>query len=95
MDFRISGKRVLHVQVKENRLLSELKSKTEKHFMEKIGDAIKKDDRPFHPHITIANRDMKPPILKKHGNTFQPKNLRNHLIYNSISLLKLSQVNGM
>ena len=53
-------KKVLYIQVKENVWLSELKSQAEKHFMEKFGDCIKKDDRSFHPHVTIANRDMKP-----------------------------------
>jgi len=85
------GKRVLYIQVKENILLSDLKNQAERHFMERIGDAIKKDDRPFHPHITIANRDMKPAHFEKAWEHFSNKKFRESFDINSISLLKLGQ----
>ena len=85
------GKRVLYIQVKENILLGELKNQAERHFMLRIGDAIKKDERPFHPHITIANRDMKPAHFEKAWEHFSNKNFSESFDISSISLLKLSQ----
>lgn len=87
------GKEVLYIQVKENILLSELKNHAEKHFMEQFGDSIKKDDRPFHPHITIANRDMKPAHFAKAWEHFSNKKFNESFDINSISLLKLGQDN--
>ena len=84
-------KNVLYIQVKKNTWLSELKSLTEKHFMERTGDVIKKDDRPFHPHITIANRDMKPAHFEKAWEHFSSKEFSEAFDMNSISLLKLIQ----
>ena len=59
--------------------------------MERIGDAIKKDDRFFHPHITIANRDMKPAHFEKAWEHFSNKKFSETFDMNSISLLKLGQ----
>jgi 2'-5' RNA ligase len=58
--------------------------------MEKIGDSIKKDDRPFHPHITIANRDMKPARFEKAWEHFSNKEFTESFDTNSIFLLKLN-----
>lgn len=47
--------KVIFVGVEKNEALGELKSALEDH-LEKY--PIKKDTRPFHPHLTIANRDL-------------------------------------
>lgn len=47
--------RVIFVQVQPDERLLQLKKKVEDNLP---GFPIKKDDRPFHPHITIANRDL-------------------------------------
>jgi len=84
------GKRVLYVHVKENLLIGEIKNQVEKHFMEKIAGSIKKDDRPFHPHITIANRDMKPSHFEKAWEYFSNKEFKETFYTNTISLLRLN-----
>jgi 2'-5' RNA ligase len=49
--------RVIYVHVIENSLLANLKVKLEEELLLK-DYPIKKENRPFHPHVTIANRDL-------------------------------------
>jgi 2'-5' RNA ligase len=83
-------KAVLYLRILENPLLGYLKSQVEKYFTEKIGSFFKKDDRPFQPHITIANRDMKPAHFEEAWEHFSTKSFKESFDSNSISLLKLS-----
>jgi 2'-5' RNA ligase len=82
--------RVLFINVEENKILNDLKIQTENHFMESFGNCIKKDNRPFHPHITIANRDMKPSHFEKAWEYFSKKEFKESFTNKTISLLKLS-----
>jgi 2'-5' RNA ligase len=88
-DFSHFNKRVLFINVKENPALAEIKQQTEKHFIQMPGNAIKTDDRAFHPHITIANRDLKPADFVKAWQHFAKKNFKEMFQVKSISLLKL------
>ena len=83
-------KSVLFVQIVGNSSLGELKEQVEKYFYEKIGAFFKKEDRPFHPHITIANRDMKPAHFEEAWEHFSNKTFKEGFNSNSISLLKLN-----
>ena len=83
-------KKVLFVQVKENASLGELKGGTEKYFSGKFGAIFKKDDRAFHPHITVANRDMKPSHFEQAWGHFSNMIFEESFSSNSISLLKLN-----
>ena len=83
-------KKVLFARIKENVSLAELKSEVEKYFSGKFGAIFKKDDRPFHPHITIANRDMKPSHFEQASEHFSNMTLKETFNSNSISLLKLN-----
>jgi 2'-5' RNA ligase len=85
------GNRVLFIQVKENPALQEMQRQTEKHFLPYFNDVKKKDIRPFHPHITIANRDMKPGDFQKAWQNFSEKKFNDAFCTKAISLLKLSQ----
>lgn len=84
------GKKILFVQVKANSALEELKKQTENHFMQSFGNIIKKDDRLFHPHITIATRDLKPQDFSKAWEYFSKKNFSATFQSRTITLLKLS-----
>lgn len=84
-------KRVLFVDVETSPELEQLKKQAEDHFV-KIFPAIKKDTRPFHPHITIANRDMKPSHFEKAWEYFKLLKLDENLTTKTVMLLKL--VNG-
>jgi len=83
-------KKVLFVHVKENASLVELKGGVEKYFTGKFGVIFKKDDRPFHPHITIANRDMKLSHFEQAWDHFSILIFKESFNSSSISLLKLS-----
>ena len=83
------GRRVLFVSVKENLALKELKSQVEEHFIKSFSASIQKDDRPFHPHITIANRDLKPSDFEKAWQNFNNKEFHEIFLTKRISLLKL------
>ena len=84
------ARRVLFIGVKENPALEEIKKQTEFHLMKSFSDVIKTDDRPFHPHITIANRDLKPSDFIKAWEHFSKKDFKEIFHSRTISLLKLS-----
>jgi 2'-5' RNA ligase len=84
------GKRVLFAAVRENHSLEEVKKQAEDHFAESCHDIVKKDDRPFHPHITIANRDLKPGDFEKAWQHFSEKPFTEAFRTQTISLLKLT-----
>jgi 2'-5' RNA ligase len=88
-DFSHFNKRVLFINVKENSELEEIKKQTEKHFIQLFGETIKIDDRPFHPHVTIANRDLKPFDFIKAWEHFSKKKFKETFRSGTISLLKL------
>lgn len=51
--------RVIFVNVEENVPLGQLKQSLEDHALSRNRYPIKKETRPFHPHLTIANRDLR------------------------------------
>ena len=53
-------KRVLFVAVDDNPNLDILQHETFDHIIEQFGDKVKKEEQRFHPHITLATRDLKP-----------------------------------
>ena len=81
-------KRVLFVAVENSPELEQLKKEAEDHFV-KLFPAKKKDTRPFHPHITIANRDMKPSHFETAWEHFLKKEISEVFDAKTISLLKL------
>ena len=82
--------RVLFIAVNENQQLSVLCKETEKHFIQHFKGIIKPDDRPFHPHITIANRDIKPGDFISAWQHFSNEKFEESFQTNAISLLKLN-----
>ncbi len=89
-NFSHFGKRVLFARVQENPSLDEFRNQVENHFLRAYGDLIKKNDRPFHPHITIANRDLKPGDFKKAWQHFSNKIFKEKFHSKTVSLLKLT-----
>lgn len=83
------GKRVLYANVVANPALEELQQQTAEYFVQLFPDEIKKDERPFHPHITIATRDMKPSAFQEAWEEFSKKQLIERFTVTNISLLKL------
>jgi 2'-5' RNA ligase len=93
LTIRVNGfshfnRKVLYAVVTGNTAIEELKKQVEFHFMSSI-DVIKKDDRPFHPHITIATRDLKPSDFIKAWDHFSTKEFTASFTTRTISLMKL------
>jgi len=84
------GKSVLFLVVKDNPLLQDLQNQVMKYFQEPFNEVIKNNDRPFHPHITIATRDLKPGDLRKALEHFNNEKYFHSFQTKSISVLKLS-----
>lgn len=94
IEIRLEGyshfnRQVLFVNVKANPSIEELKNQAEDHFIQSFGDIIKKDTRPFHPHVTIATRDLKPGDFEKAWDHFAKKEFNESFSAATISLLKL------
>ena len=51
--------KVIFVGIEENKLLEQLKLSLEQYLTSLQKYPIKKELRPFHPHLTIANRDLR------------------------------------
>lgn len=82
-------KKVLFVNVTENLLLTEFKKEAESYFVRHFGSEIKKDDRAFHPHITVATRDVRPSAFTSAWSYFSTMELEESFTTSSLSLLKL------
>jgi 2'-5' RNA ligase len=85
------AKRVLYISVKPNEHLERIKQETEDHFISLLGEVIKKETKPFVPHITIANRDVKPPDFDKAWAHFMNRKFEAVFQTQQISLLKLAE----
>lgn len=83
------NKRVLFASVVENPALEELKKQAEQHFSLAFPGIVRKDDRTFHPHVTIANRDLKPGDFDKAWTYFSQLSFSATFRTRTISLLKL------
>ncbi len=83
--------RVLFIKVKEDASLNILRKEVEDHFIQAFDNAIKPDERPFHPHITIANRDMKPGDFDEAWQHFEKEEFEESFQTNTLSLLKLTE----
>jgi 2'-5' RNA ligase len=66
--FASFGERTLFISVPENSSLNRLKDKISEAMQGLENAKVKPDTRPFHPHITIATRDIRKGILRKPGN---------------------------
>jgi 2'-5' RNA ligase len=82
--------RVLFVKTDNSAALQTIKKQTELHFSQSFGNIIKIDERPFHPHVTIANRDLRPGDFIKAWEYFSKLEFNENFLANTISLLKLS-----
>lgn len=50
--------KVIFVHVQPGEELLQIKYRLDEHLIPLKGFSFKKEQRPFHPHITIANRDL-------------------------------------
>ena len=85
--------KTIFIALAPNAYLDEVKKATDKHFSILPGYKIKKDDRPFHPHITIATRDLYKRSFHEAWSFFAQKEFREEWTATGISLLRHNKKN--
>lgn len=84
------GKRVLFIGVKENPMLARLRQSLLEWMHRQWPDAVKKDDRPFHPHVTLASRDLPPSHFEEAFQYLSHAGFSATVTADRISLLRLA-----
>ncbi len=86
-DFSSFAARTLFIAVEENKKLKEIKRAADV-FFRATDYKIKKEARPFHPHITIATRDLHKKDFWEAWQHFKDKPFKENFIATGLSLLK-------
>jgi 2'-5' RNA ligase len=81
------GKRVLFVRIEDQPELQALQEAFNGHMQLLAGGNMKADDRPFHPHVTIATRDMTPAAFREAWEHFSRMDYRAAMDLDTISLM--------
>lgn len=81
--------RVVYINVKESEVLFELQKQLVKHVKQQLQIFNQAEDmRGFHPHVTIAFRDLKKPTFYRVWEEFENKSFEQDFRCDSICLLK-------
>ncbi len=89
-DFAWFEPRVIYVNVQSNEQLFELHSRLTSYAKQELKLFNEAEDlRGFHPHVTIASRDLKKPIFYELQESFKSRKLEGIFGYQGFSLLKL------
>lgn len=88
-DYQCFEPRVVFISVPENPLLFDLQQSLVKHAKQKLQLFNQSDDmRGFHPHVTVAFRDLKKPVFYKLWEEYKDKPFEAEFECASICLLK-------
>lgn len=79
--------RVLYVDVTGNKPLQQLQAALEESLL-RLAFPVKKSTRPFHPHVTVANRDLDKQYFQQAWSHFKDQLFRADFPASGISLLK-------
>ena len=85
--------RTIFLAVSPNKTLDEIKQASDKYFTNKLLYKMKFDSRPFHPHITIATRDLHKKAFHEAWPYFENKEFLETWQANGISLLRHNKKN--
>jgi 2'-5' RNA ligase len=80
--------RVIYVDVLPGTPLNELRTALETTLLQSNRFPIKKEERPFHPHVTIANRDLRNEDFPQAWQHFQQLNYEASFTASAIALLR-------
>lgn len=80
--------RTIFIDVILNESLKAAKANTEKYLLSNGRYKIKKEDRPFHPHITIATRDLQKKCFHEAWLIFEEKKFIAEWIAEGLSILR-------
>jgi 2'-5' RNA ligase len=91
-DFAFFEPRVIYANVKSNDRLFELHGQLKRFAATQLGLLNEvNDERGFHPHVTVAFRDLKKPRFYELKPEFEKKQLRGSFDCSGFSLLKLEK----
>jgi 2'-5' RNA ligase len=85
--------RVIYVSVEPNEALQKLQPDLQQSLIDKGAFSIKAEDRPFHPHVSIATRDLYKKAFHEAWNIFQGKKYKADWQVNGIGLLRHNEKN--
>ena len=85
--------RTIFIDVKQNKELNRVKNLTDHFFKAKEEPKIKIDNRSFHPHITIATRDLHKKAFHEAWPLFDSKRFEEEWIATGISVLRHNKKN--
>jgi 2'-5' RNA ligase len=84
--------KVIFIDVVKNEGLISLQQTLKNYFIS-TEKPIKKDDRPFHPHVTIATRDLHKKAFYEAWEYFKDKNYEAEWLSQEISILRHNKKN--
>ncbi len=93
LDFDSFKPRVIYIHVLPNEALQILHTHLENFLVQKKLFALKKEERQFHPHITITTRDLHKGSFLEAWDIFKQKKYEARWFAENISLLKHNQKN--
>lgn len=82
------GKRTFFIALEASSALQQLKVAADDVFTGNPAFELKKEARPFHPHITLATRDIKPADFTAAWNLYHQQPVTYEWLANSVSLLR-------
>ena len=85
--------RVIYVDVLQNDQLNLLRNKLSTFLLAKNKFPLAADDHPFHPHVTIATRDLYKKAFYEAWDHFKDKHYEEEWLVNGISLLRHNKKN--
>jgi len=92
-DFAAFKPKVIFVDVVKNEILNDLYQSFTDYIFSENKFPIKKDDRAFHPHVTLATRDLYKKAFQEAWEIFSKKKYEATWPVNSISLLRHNKKN--
>jgi len=92
-DFASFKPKVIFVDVVKSEILNGFYQSFEEFFFSQNKFPIKKEDRPFHPHVTLATRDLYKKAFHEAWEVFSKKKYEALWIVNGISLLRHNKKN--
>ena len=93
INFSAFKPRTIFIDLKMGQKLIELKTKTDNFFRNNLKYQIKIDDRPFHPHITIATRDLHKKTFHEAWPLFENKKFLEEWTVEGLSVLRHNKKN--
>ena len=92
-DFGAFKPRVIYVDMANNETLNDLHVSLEDFLLSQDKFPVKKEDRPFHPHVTLAARDLYKKAFYEAWDIFAIKKYEAAWLVNGISLLRHNKKN--